>query len=75
MGQALVRSGWMMLAVLGVNHAFSPAQTGELGLTTVAILKMWQFSVLVFVSLVLTAALLAVSLPSYHSLVIVRLWQ
>ena len=37
----------MMLAVLGVKHASSPAQTEELGLTTVAILKMWQFSVLV----------------------------
>ena len=40
MGQALVRSGWMMLAALGVKHVFSPAQTGELGLTTVATLKM-----------------------------------
>jgi len=51
LGQALVESGWMMLAVLGVNHAFSPAQTGELGLTTVPTLKMWQFIVLVLVSL------------------------
>jgi len=50
LGQALVESGWMMLAVLGVNHAFSPAQTGELGLTTVPTLKMWQFIVLVLVS-------------------------
>ena len=65
LGQALVRSGWMMLAVLGVNHAFSPAQTEELGLTTVAILKMWPFTVLVLVSLVLTAALLTVSLAMY----------
>ena len=31
LGLAMVRPGWMMLAVLGVNHAFSPAQTGELG--------------------------------------------
>ena len=38
---ASVQSGWMMLAVLGVNHAFSLAQTGELGLTTVPTLKMW----------------------------------
>jgi len=52
----------MMLAVLGMNHAFSPAQTGELGLTTVSTLRMWQFFVLVFVPLVLTAALLTVSL-------------
>ena len=41
MGLALVRSGWTMLAVLGVNHVFSPAQTGELDLITVSILKMW----------------------------------
>ena len=53
------------MAVLGVNHAFSPAQTEELGLTTVAILKMWPFTVLVLVSLVLTAALLTVSLAMY----------
>ena len=64
MGQALVESGWMMLAVMGVNHAFSPAQTGELGLTTVPILKMWPFTVLVLVSLVQTAALLDVSLAT-----------
>ena len=51
MVQVLVKSGWMMLAVLGVNHAFSPAQTGELGFTTVPTLKMWQFIVLVLVSL------------------------
>ena len=40
LGQALVRSGWMMSAVLGVNHASSPAHTGDLGPTTVPILKM-----------------------------------
>ena len=40
LGQALVRSGWMMSAVLGVNHALSPAHTGRLGPTTVPILKM-----------------------------------
>ena len=34
----------MMLAVLGRNHASSPAQTGELGHTIVPILKMWQFT-------------------------------
>ena len=56
MALAWVRSGWMMLAVLGLNHVCSPAQTGELGLTTVPILKMWQFPVLAFVSLALTAA-------------------
>jgi len=48
----------MMLAVLGLNHAFSPAQTEELGLTTVTILQMWQFSVLVLTLVVLTALLL-----------------
>ena len=48
-GQVLVRSGWMMLAALGVKHVFSPAQTGGLGLTTVATLKMWPFPVLVLV--------------------------
>jgi len=48
----------MMLAVLGVNHALFPAQTEELGLTTVATLKMWPFIVLVLVPLVPTAALL-----------------
>ena len=52
----------MTLAVLGVNHAFSPATTEELVYTTVAILKMWQFSVLVLVPLVPTAALHLVSL-------------
>ena len=54
----------MMLTVLGVNHASSPAQTGELGLTTVSIRKMWQFIVLAIrVCLVLTAAVVqAVSL-------------
>ena len=53
---ALVRSGWMMLTVLGVNHVFCPAQTGELGLTTVPIMRMWLFPVLVLVFLVPTAA-------------------
>ena len=48
----------MTLAVLGGNHAFSPAHTGELGPTTVPILKTSQFSVLVLGLLVLTAALL-----------------
>ena len=62
MGQALVRSGWMTLAVLGANRAFSPAQTGELGFTTVSILRMWLFPVLVLIPLVLTAALRTVSL-------------
>ena len=56
MGLALVKSGWIMWAVLGANRAFSPAQTEELELTTVSILKMWQFPVLVLVLLVLTAA-------------------
>jgi len=69
LGQALVRSGWMMLAVLGVNHAFSPAQTGELGLTTVPIMRMWQFIVLVLVHQgIPTAALLTVSLAMYQSI-------
>ena len=62
MGQALVRSGWMMLAVLGVNHVFSPAQTGELDLITVSILKTWPFPVLVL-SPLLTAALSAQRVP------------
>ena len=56
MGQALVQSGWTMLAVLGVNHASSPAQTGELGLTTVPTLKMWPSPVLAVCSLVLTVS-------------------
>jgi len=55
----------MMLAVLGVNHALFPAQTEELGLTTVSILKMRPFIVLVLVPLVPTAALLTVSLAMY----------
>jgi len=56
-----------MLAVLGVNHAFSPAQTGELGLTTVPIMRMWQFIVLVLVHQgIPTAALLTVSLAMYQ---------
>ena len=41
LGLALVPSGWMMLAVLGVSHVFSPAQTEESGLIIVTILKMW----------------------------------
>ena len=52
----------MMLAVLAVKHSFSLAQTEELVLTTVAILKMWPFTVLVLVSLLPTAALYLVSL-------------
>ena len=64
MAQALVRSGWMMLAALGLNHVFSPATTGELGLTTVATLKMWPFPVLALGSLVLClTAALSVHLP------------
>jgi len=59
MGQALVQSGWMMLVALGVKRVFSPAQTGELDLITVSILKMWPFPVLVLVfSLPPTAVLL-----------------
>jgi len=54
----------MMLAVMGVNHAFSPAQTEELGLTTVPILKMWLFTVLVLVPPIQTAAWLEVSLAT-----------
>jgi len=60
LGQALVPSGWMKLAVLGVNHVFSPAQTRGLGHTTVPTLKMWPFTVLVLGSLVLTAVPLQV---------------
>ena len=64
MGQALVRSGWTMLAVLGVNHAFSLAQTKELGPTTVTTLKMWPLPVLGLSPLVLTAAsLLPLQVP------------
>ena len=65
----------MMLAVLGVNHVFSPAQTGGLGLTTVPILKMWPFTVLVLVSLVQTAALLDVSLATVLINVYQRTWD
>lgn len=49
----------MALAVLGMNHVFFPVQQGGLGHTGVTILRMWPFSVLVLVFLVLTAALLA----------------
>ena len=66
LGLALVQSGWMMLAVLGMNHVFSPAQTGELGWRSVTTLKMWPFTVLVLVPLVPTAALLAVSLAMHY---------
>jgi len=54
-----------MLAALGMNHAFSPAQEMELVIVTVAMLKMWQFSVPVLPPLAQTAALLTVSLPTY----------
>ena len=40
----LDQSGWIMLFVLVMNHASSPAQTGELEYITVTILKMWQFT-------------------------------
>ena len=59
LGLALVRSGWMNLSALGMNLAFSPAQTLELVLMTVSILKMWQFSALILIRLILTAASLA----------------
>ena len=59
-----------MLAVLGVNHAFSPAQTEELVYMIVAILKMWPFCVLVLFPLVPTAALHLVSLDHYMCLAI-----
>ena len=64
LGLASVRSGWMMLAVLRVIHAFSPVQAGELDLTTVTILKMWPFTVMVLVLLLPeSAALLSGSQP------------
>ena len=53
----------MMLAALGMNRAFSPAQEMELVIVTVAMLKMWQFFVPVLPPLAQTAALLTVSLP------------
>ena len=62
LGLALVQSCWIMFVALGVNHAFSPVQIMGLVFITVPILKMWPFSVLVLVPLVLTAALLTVSL-------------
>ena len=65
----LVRSGWMMLVVLGVSHVFFPAQTGELVFITVPIPKTWQFRVLVPVSLVLTAVVLVPVSLSLYSLV------
>ena len=58
LGPASVRSGWMMLAVLRVIHAFSPVQARELDLTTVSILKMWPFTVLVPVFLLPETAVL-----------------
>jgi len=73
---ALVRSGWMMLAVLGLNHVFSPAQTGELGHTTVATLKMWPFPVLVLGSQVSTAAsLLPLQVPLLAQLSLLQVIQ
>ena len=65
----LVGSGLMKLVVLGVSHVFSRAQTGELVFITVSILKMWQFPVLVPVSLVLTAVVLVTVSLSLYSLV------
>ena len=44
MGLALDRSGWMMSVVLVLNHVSPPAQTEELDHTTVAILRMWQYT-------------------------------
>ena len=61
LGKALVRYGWMMLAVLQlqVNHVFSHAETGGLDFITVPISKMWQFHVLVLLFFIPeTAALL-----------------
>ena len=55
----------MMFGVPGVKHAFSPAQTGELGLTIATIPKMWQFSVLVLAPLTETAPLLIQLPPLY----------
>lgn len=55
----------MILAALGMNHAFSPAQEMELVIVTAAMLEMWQFSVPVLPPLAQTAALLTVSLPVY----------
>ena len=58
-----------MFGVPGVKHAFSPAQTGDLGLTTATIPKMWQFSVLVLAPLAETAPLLIqlrLQLPPLH---------
>ena len=69
MALALVGSGWTMLVVLGVSHVYSRAQTGELVFITVSILKMWQFPVLVPVSLVLTAVVLVTVSLSLYSLV------
>ena len=54
-----------MLAALGTNHAYSSAQVMEMVIVTVAMLKMWQFSVPVLPPLAQTAALLTVSLPTY----------
>ena len=49
LGPALVQSGWTMLTAVERNHAYSPVQGGQLGLTTVPTLKMWRFTVRVFV--------------------------
>ena len=54
----MVQSGWMTSAVLGVNHAFSPAQPGQLGPITVSILRMWLYPVMVLVCLGISIAAL-----------------
>jgi len=45
LGLALDGSGWTMSTVEALNHTSRPVQTGELGRTTVLILRMWQFIV------------------------------
>jgi len=45
LGLAPDQSGWMMSTVRALNHVSLPVQTGELGHTTVVILRMWQFIV------------------------------
>ena len=42
---ALDKSGWTMSTVRGLNLVSLPVQTGELGHTTVDMLRMWQFIV------------------------------
>ena len=64
----LTRSGWRILTVLGMNHAFFPVQARESVIVTVKILELWQLPVLVFGVLLPPTAVSAAALyPIHHS--------